>query len=685
MSSPPAMAALHLPRHIQNFSAADQLEPHWGYADRVVPCVNDPGSCEYLDEVYGAHDRGMIYTGIFWLTIGGLLLVWAVGRRLIPHEDPLVARLRLRRAEKQPATTEPAAEAGAPPPRASAPRRLLQASASTLRRHLLPTTPLRVVFGRTTRLQVLILAVLAGYLAVWSFVGIKYAMWKTPIKDQPPEVYNTRSSLGPFADRVGVLAYALTPLSVLLASRESLLERLTGVPYTSFLFLHRWTGYLILVQSVVHTIGWVLIEAWLYKPQPQVWNGWIAQDYARWGVAALALLVLMWLLSTRTVVERLTGYEAFRKAHYVLAMVYIGALIGHWQHLQCFLVPGLVLWGLDRGARLVRTALLHYGYWPEEGRYGFRSVQATARVWTDRRHGDVVRLDLDHVQKPWSVGQHFFLCFPEGSIWQSHPFTPASLPEADARGRVRHSYVFRAKLGETKKMADLLLKKLAAGAPAEAASATTTTGTTTTTTPVILQGPYGTGITSSLPGNANVLCVAGGTGITYVLPVLLQLVRGPAPAPAAAAAGAQQQLELVWVVRRRADLEWVQPELDELRARGAAHGLRVRVFVTSDADKSAEEKPSEEGDGPSAAASTGSSGAEDVAEDVAAGRPDVAALVREFAGGVAGGPTRVFASGPPGMIVDLREAVAGCNAGARVWRGEEQFDVKLICDDRLEW
>jgi ferric-chelate reductase len=59
--------------------------------------------------------------------------------------------------------------------------------------------------------------------------------------------------------------------------------------------------------------------------------------------------------------------------------------------------------------------------------------------------------------------------------------------------------------------------------------------------------------------------------------------------------------------------------------------------------------------------------------------------VNDFVSGVAHGSTRVFGSGPPGMVVDLRAAVAKCNSGSRVWMGEERFDVRLVCDDRLEW
>ncbi|KAG7292014.1 hypothetical protein NEMBOFW57_002045 [Staphylotrichum longicolle] len=648
------------PRHIQNMSEAASLEPHWGYADRAVPCTNDPGSCAYLDVVYSAHDRGMIYTGIFWLTIGGILFVWALARRIFPARTPSDDLLAAALSKSSPP------ESQQPPRRpTSTLTRLSRTLTTSFRQHLLPTTPLPLLFGRTTRLQLLILAVLVAYLTLWSFVGITYARWVTPIKGQPASVVNTRTSLGPWADRVGVLAYALTPLSVLLASRENVLSLLTGIPYTSFMFLHRWTGYVILVQSLLHTLGWVLVEAWLYQPQPKVWNAYAAQDYAIWGFVALGLLVILWVCSLQVVVRRLTGYEVFRKVHYVLAMVYIGALIGHWKQLQCFLVPGLVLWGVDRGVRLVRMGLLHYAGW--QGGWGFKACEARAKVWRDGELGDVVRLDFEHVQRPWAVGQHFFLCFSEGSVWQSHPFTPLSLPAADAAGRVKHSYVFRAKGGETRKIAEVLVKK------------EETAGGKAATTPVILQGPYGENMVEDLTQDVNVLCVAGGTGITYVLPVLLRLVREK-PNPG-------RRMELVWAVKRKQDLEWVEPEMEELRRLGAAHGLQIRAFVTAEAlavaskaVKVADEKGRAESDDESGSVQGAPSTGSDTEH-----RPDVTAVVDDFVGAVAQGPTRVFGSGPPGMVVDLRAAVAKNNSGGKVWRGEERFDVRLVCDDRLEW
>lgn len=286
-------------------------------------------------------------------------------------------------------------------------------------------------------------------------------------------------------------------------------------------------------------------------------------------------------------------------------------------------------------------------------------------MWRDGELGDVVRMDFDHGQKPWKLGQHFFLCFAEGSIWQSHPFTPLSLPVADAAGRVRHSYVFRAKGGETKKIADVLAKKIAES--------------TEVTTPVILQGPYGENVVEGLTQDVNVLCVAGGTGITYVLPVLLRLVRDRPRAG--------RKIELVWAVKKNQDLQWVEPEMEELRRLGAAHDLRIRVFVTAEAptvvskevkitDEKGRTESEDDVDSVQGASST-RSGTDH--------RPDVTALVDDFVGSVAHGSTRVFGSGPPGMVVDLRAAVARRNRGRKVWEGEERFDVRLVCDDRLEW
>ncbi|KAK2012722.1 ferric reductase like transmembrane component [Colletotrichum eremochloae] len=608
-------------RHIQDFSNAASLEPHWGYSDRVVPCTNDAGSCAYLDVVYNSHDLGMLYSGILWIIIGGILLVWAVGRRALPslsEEDVLRAAL-LEDSRK----------------RRSFLNRLCQAISSGMNRYLLPDF-IRPIFGRTTRLQVLILVVLSGYLLIFSFVGIVYNTWITPVKNMPG-VHNTRVSLGPWADRIGILAYALTPLSVLLASRESILSLLTGVPYQNFNFLHRWVGYIIVIQSVLHTIGWLVIEVRLYQPQPTVAVGWITQLYMIWGCIALFLLMSLYVLSLPPVI-RLTGYEFFRKSHYVLAMLYVGACIGHWKNLECFMIPALIIWFLDRAARAIRTALIHHNFVDGKG-MGFSAAQAGMTIFPDSRNGDVIRLDFSHPHDAWSIGQHFYLCFTESSIWQSHPFTPLNAP-VTVNGRTKHSYIFRAKGGETRKVAEIAKRKLstASGDKCEA----------TPTTSVILTGPYGDSILRNVTSDVNILCVAGGTGITYVLPALMSLKKH---------AGASRKLELVWIVRHMTDIEWIKPELDNLESEDGRRVV-VRIFATRDAS-SPDSSPhqynnlSESGSSSNAGEHSGEKQGQVTARAIsnttisdATRHPDTTAIVRQFVDATVSGRTTVYASGP---------------------------------------
>ncbi|KAK9419157.1 putative Ferric reductase like transmembrane component-domain-containing protein [Seiridium unicorne] len=642
-------------RHIQNYSDASTLEPHWGYVDRAIPCTSDAGSCEYLDQVYGSHDLGMLYSGILWCTIGGILFLWAIGRKLWPSK---------RADEVVDFDNEKVSQ------NSSHASRLKRSLATVSRSYLLPDS-VRSIFGRTTRLQVLILTVLAGYLLIWSFIGIEYKTWITPVKSSPG-LYNTRTSLGPWVDRIGILAYALTPLSVMLSSRESILSLLTGVPYQSFNFLHRWLGYIIVIQGAVHTIGWTIIEVRLYQPQPTTAIAWITQTYMIWGVVAMILLLLLFVLSTPWAI-RLTGYEFFRKAHYVLAMVYIGACWGHWEQLKCFMLPSLLLWFVDRGARFIRTALIHYQYL-SDGSMGFKATHATITHFPDAEHGDIVRMDFTHNHEAWTIGQHFYICFTESSIWQSHPFTPLNLPVVKD-GAVAHSYIMRAKKGETKKVADIALKKLSEKA--------------TATTPLILTGPYGESIADTLTPDVNVLCVAGGTGITYVLPVLLRLIEAPG--------SRDRKIELIWAVRRKNDIKWVEQELDIIRAASKSHGVKVHIYVTREQSPAPSLRDGKTGSQEAAVKEVGSSSSESssisesswqvrrIAEQDQYIHPNLREKVNDFLESTVRGRTTVYASGPGGMISDLRTIVAGCNSAAKVWKGNERFDVGLIYDDRLEW
>jgi ferric-chelate reductase len=67
---------------------------------------------------------------------------------------------------------------------------------------------------------------------------------------------------------------------------------------------------------------------------------------------------------------------------------------------------------------------------------------------------------------------------------------------------------------------------------------------------VILSGPYGS---CSLAQPGNFIAVASGTGITMALLVVLQRIRDYG--------GQGGVVQLVWVIRRMQDVEWITPEM----------------------------------------------------------------------------------------------------------------------------
>lgn len=302
-------------------------------------------------------------------------------------------------------------------------------------------------------------------------------------------------------------------------------------------------------------------------------------------------------------------------------------------------------------------------------------------------------MEFKHNHEAWAIGQHFFLCFPALTIWQSHPLTVASVPEPHP-SLPHHTYIVRCRSGETKRLKDLALGNIQGPASSGGAPLSSTT------TPVILCGPYGTALLPSHPNTghdaANILAIAGGTGISLTLPLVLAATSSPAFTGV--------PIDFIWMIRRSSNKQWIASELDELKRRSRTEklDLRIHIYVTQEG---ADSDKTELIDTPSDNNST-SKTADDQIEPVSnsccssastssnpnynttymdAQHPSLASIVSSFLENRAHSrfKTRVIASGPQGMGTDLRSAVARVNDGSKVWKGDMRWDVELEWDDRM--
>lgn len=295
---------------------------------------------------------------------------------------------------------------------------------------------------------------------------------------------------------------------------------------------------------------------------------------------------------------------------------------------------------------------------------GFKAAKSTITTFKDGENETVVRLDFVHRHPAWEIGQHFFLCFPELSVWQSHPFTPASVPRKGSTEQ-RHLYIVRCLKGETARLSALATK------------------VEQETTPVILTGPFGGSVLDKTA--PNILAVAGGTGISFALPMV---------AAALEIRGTVSRVELVWIIKQTRNIEWIEDELDSLLA-SFPFTLTVRIFVTRESSPSSqlstkdleinsavlEEKPSSQ-----RAPAEILPGRNNIHIEWLGDRhPDLDEVVQQFIHRApeSGGKTQVLASGPAALGRDLRAAVAAANDGAQVWRGNDRHDVGLYWDNRF--
>ncbi|CAI6334523.1 unnamed protein product [Periconia digitata] len=660
-------------RHSTDHSNAESFKEYFGYDPEAIPCQGGPVLCDYLDAVYQGQAKSMLYTFVLWAVIGGIILFIMLGRLLRPHR-------RNGDNEKQ-----------------STLYRSTRSLAAASRKALLPEG-FQSLFPNTTRLQVLIFSIFFVYITLFTFLGIEYKKWYTPAKGT--DKFSIRTGLAGFSNRIGALSYALTPLTVALCSRDSILSLLTGIPYQHFNFLHRWTGRIILVQSFVHTIGWTIIEARLYQPQPKYYADFIKQTYAIWGVVAQSFITFLFVFSLRPVI-RWTGYEFFKITHLIFAGLFFGACWGHWDKLACWMIASLGLLGVELGMRVVRLCLIHFGYKDGNKGIGFRTINSKVETFKDPS-GTIVRMTFTHSHRTWKIGQHFYLTFPALSIWQSHPFTPASVPSASGT-HPTHTYIIRARNGETGKLGAL-------------AESSTSEKENTFETPVVMLGPYGL---STVDTEAtNILAIAGGTGISFTLPTVMSALADPT--------SIAQNIEMVWIIRHIDNLSWIGPELTELRSylsdasspssssdfksaqttvSSQKKRFRIRIFVTRAPETRTHVHPviSTSIVAPksdleiSSASSTASepTHSHEIQQLIAPHpdfkveyldhiRPGVESMLSSFLDEtVEEGRTQVLGSGPAELGTDIRAGVARRNEAGRVWKGDERGDVRCVWDDRL--
>lgn len=363
------------------------------------------------------------------------------------------------------------------------------------------------------------------------------------------------------AIRAAWLAIAQVPLLVLLAGKNNLVGLLTGVSYEHLNVFHRWVARGMLLLASLH-VGYQNYGWSLYGLRHLEWS---TDTCPPTGIAAYALL--LWINLSTVAPFRHLSYEFFVLQHLV---TFVGFIIAIMMHLpstalysRVYIYIPIALYLVDRIIRSVR--------W---GAHNFRPGQAKLLA---ADNSGVTKIRVTNLQiKRWTPGAFVLLSIPHFSFAQSHPATIASIPTSHNGDLV---FFLKSHGGFTKRILD----------SCSTWSVSQHTRDKSTPTPpqpeqniyrAFIDGPYGASH-ANFASFDTVVLIAGSTGITFILPLLLDIAHR--------AAELEQKLpvrrvEMIWMVKSSGCTSWVAEELQGAfkKLQGVGIEIAVTVHVTCD-------------------------------------------------------------------------------------------------------
>ncbi|KAF4951433.1 hypothetical protein FSARC_12916 [Fusarium sarcochroum] len=390
------------------------------------------------------------------------------------------------------------------------------------KRHSVPTLGLGII---PTRGQALFILYIIAINAVATFEG--YPNF-SPNGMFPDRRYDLMRQIG---NRAGVIAFANVPVVMLYAGRNSLLLRLTNWSHSTFLLLHRWIATICVFQVILHSLMWLrmMVESDSHAEA-------VTYNYWYWGIVATVVFSMILPLSMLPI--RKAVYEVFLIMHICLAVV---ALVGSWYHIyylyqdtsgfEIWLFIAMAVWGYERLLRILRVS-----------RHGIKKAYIT------RIDDKYLRVDVPDVD----AHGHCFVYYPTLSwrVWENHPFSVVNCSKGQLGGDTTTS----SSSSQTQSENEGTISAAEGAASKEIGGTTSATHPVTTrndsirpgitffirpqggfTTklakkadtgvgvPVLIECSYGHDDRSRFrptPEYPNTLVIAGGVGITGVLPAL---------------------------------------------------------------------------------------------------------------------------------------------------------------------
>ena len=265
-----------------------------------------------------------------------------------------------------------------------------------------------------------------------------------------------------------------------------------------------------------------------------------------WGMVALLCMDMLFLFSTHYVRQK--AYNLFLSTHIFSLILILPATYLHKRSTLPYILACVALYLFDRLARLIKS----------------RVTRAFVRPLPEM---DMTRVEIPSINAGWRAGQHVrlrVLSLKMGWLgWmEDHPFTIASVSQSGPDGMV---LMCKRAGGWTRKLYDI----------AKTSGYSQVEEGVGRDMKVVIEGPYGGPGHTVFSSFSAAVFVAGGSGITYALAAMQDLVLKDL-----AGQSRVKVIELVWTVPDPSCLVPLLPTLTALIHQSVFTPLRISVFYT---------------------------------------------------------------------------------------------------------
>ncbi|KAG1731750.1 ferric reductase NAD binding domain-containing protein, partial [Suillus lakei] len=448
-----------------------------------------------------------------------------------------------------------------------------------------------------------------------------------------------------WSNRVPMLAASQLPLVTALGTKNNLVSLVTGISYDRLNYIHRMMARTCFMLLWIHGAGRIVSF-------PQY-------TWLRAGITAMVAFSILIIVSLRPV--RTGAYEVFFYIHFLGIGIF---LVGAYFHTKgaygsYWIWPSFVIWALDRFIRVVRLVVFNHSY------FGFKSGAGTMDAATELLSDDVVRLRLcrpPHFH--WSPGQTAYLIMPSVSTlpFEAHPFTIASFDSsllstatagAQSSSEILGSsapfwkelvFLVNVQGGFTRKLKEVAAKK--------------------ENVKVFVDGPYGP--SPDLGSYDTSVLVAGGSGVSYTLPVFLNIIERVRKGKSSCT-----RVVFIWSIRGAEYVQWIEEALIKaVELAPPSLTVSIRLFITG-SSSTAQSNSSKEDNSTLASSSEKKGSPEHIVTrrdslsssflslrgvKMEAGRPNLDALLKEEVS-VTSGRMSVSVCGSQGIARAVRHAL----------------------------